>query len=137
MASRICPKYSVWPGCSISCSSGPSVFLTASGWNAVRTIAHGASAGLHFLCLEADDFDRQQGGHGATARCFAWSTPPFVRWSLGAGKFLGGFHRENGLLKSGVPHHVHPDAARNSRWTVPTRIQDAVNAAIYDMKAMG
>jgi hypothetical protein len=28
------------------------------------------------------------------------------------------------------------DAARNSRWSIPTRIQNAVNAAVYDAPAM-
>jgi hypothetical protein len=49
-----------------------------------------------------------------------------------APSFLGGFHRENGLLRVSSPHAVLPDAARNSRWSIPTRIQNAVNAAVYD-----
>ena len=111
---------------------GPGVFLTKFGWEQVRQIMARDATDLTFLALEADDFDRQEGGHGVTARCFAWDTVHFMRWSMQAPSFLGGFHRENGLLRTAGPHVIHQGAARNSRWTIPTRIQDAVNAAVYD-----
>ena len=113
---------------------GPGVFLTGAGWRQAGEFMRGGSGDLHFFGLETDDFDHQEGAHGATARCFAWNTADFLRWAVNAPSFLGGFYRENGLLRQAVPHTVHPDTARNSRWAVPTRIQAAVNAAVYDMK---
>jgi hypothetical protein len=110
---------------------GPGVFLTKFGWQQVKTIMQRGTMELTFLALESDDFDHQEGGHGVTARCFAWDTVHFVRWSMQASSFLGGFHRENGLLHTAGPHAIHQGAARNSRWMIPTRIQDAVNAAVY------
>ncbi|MEJ0045478.1 MAG: hypothetical protein WDN04_04580 [Rhodospirillales bacterium] len=55
-----------------------------------------------------------------------------MRWSLTAAPFMGGFHRENGLFRSNVAHVVHHGAARTSRTVLPTRIQDAVNSAVYN-----
>ena len=114
---------------------GPGVFLTESGWREVREILSATSQDLHFLALEPDEFEQQSGERGITARCFAWNTPHFVRWSANAASFLGGFHRENGLLRANVPYTVHQNAARNSRWLLPTRIQDAVNSAVYGVGA--
>jgi hypothetical protein len=114
---------------------GPGVFLTESGWQQLRVIMNAGTPDLHFLGLEADEFEMQSGERGISARCFAWNTPHFVRWSTNAACFLGGFHRENGLLRANVPHVVHKNAARNSRWQLPTRIQDAVNISVYGMGA--
>jgi hypothetical protein len=115
---------------------GAGVFLTSAGWRHVKHIMQRSTIELTFLALEDDDFDHQEGGHGITARCFAWTTVHFIRWSMQAPSFLGGFHRENGLLRVSGPHTVLHDAARNSRWSIPTRIQNAVNAAVYDAPAM-
>ncbi len=114
---------------------GPGAFLTASGWQALREIMASGTQDLHFLALEADEFETPSSERGLSARCFAWNAPHFVRWSANAACFLGGFHRENGMLRSNVPHVVHPNAARNSRWLLPTRIQEAVNTSVYETGA--
>ena len=114
---------------------GPGVFLTQAGWRHVRDILQETAPGLNFLGLEPDEFDQLAAAGGVSARCFAWNSPHFVRWSAHAGGFLGGFHRENGLFRSNVPYVVHRNAARNSRWKLPTRIEDAVNTAVYSMGA--
>ena len=115
---------------------GPGVFLTEAGWRHARTILRDNAPTLNFLALEPDEFDQMAAAEGgASARCFAWNTPHFVRWSAHAGGFLGGFHRENGLFRSNVPYAVHEGAARSSRWKLPTRIEDAVNTAVYSLGA--
>lgn len=114
---------------------GPGVFLTPHGWQQARQILQGGGPDLNFLALEPDEFEHQERENGVSARCFGWNTPHFVRWSMSAACFLGGFHRENGLFRSNVAHVVHHGAARNSRWLLPTRIQDAVNTTVYDMGA--
>jgi hypothetical protein len=116
---------------------GPGMFLTKSGWDQAKRIMRESAGDLHFLAMEPDEFDRAEDGSLVSARCFAWSTAPFLRWSLDATAFLGGFHRENGLLRGDAPHSVHPNAARASRWTMPTRIRDAVNSTVYGMKVPG
>jgi hypothetical protein len=110
---------------------GPGVFLTAGGWRQARQILQSGNADLNFFALEPDAFEPKGADDGVTARCFAWNTPHFVRWSMTAANFLGGFYRENGLFRANVPHVVHRDAARNSRWMLPTRIQEAVNGAVH------
>ena len=114
---------------------GPGVFLTEAGWRHAREILQEGAPTLNFLGLEPDEFDQLSAEGGVSARCFAWNTPHFVRWSAHAGGFLGGFHRENGLFRSNVAYVVHPNAARNSRFKLPTRIEDAVNTAVYSMGA--
>ena len=118
---------------------GPGVFLTEAGWRHAREILHEGASTLNFLGLEPDEFEQQSAEGGVSARCFAWNTAHFGRWlshgSAHAAGFLGGFHRDNGLFRSNVPHVVHANAARNSRWTLPTRIEDAVNTAVYSMGA--
>lgn len=114
---------------------GPGVFLTAAGWRHAREILRGGASTLNFFGLEADEFEQQAAEGGVSARCFAWNTPHFVRWSAHAAGFLGGFHRENGLFRANVPYLVQANSARNSRWKLPTRIEDAVNTAVYSMGA--
>ncbi len=114
---------------------GPGVFLTGSGWRHARDMLQEGATTLSFLGLEPDEFEQQAAEGGVSARCFAWNTAHFLRWSTHARGFLGGFHRENGLFRSNVPYVVHRHAARNSRWKLPTRIEDAVNTAVYSMGA--
>lgn len=114
---------------------GAGVFLTESGWRHARQILQSGGPDLIFLGLEPDEFEHRDRDLPVTARCFAWNTPHFVRWSMTAASFLGGYHRENGLFRSNVAHVVHHNAARNSRWLLPTRIQEAVNTAVYGMAA--
>jgi hypothetical protein len=114
---------------------GPGAFLTESGWQSLRAFMQSGTQDLHFLALEPDEFEMQSGERGISARCFAWNTPHLVRWSTNAAAFLGGFYRDNGLLRANVPYVVHANAARNSRWLLPTRIQEAVNSSVYSMGA--
>ncbi len=114
---------------------GAGLFLTESGWRQARDILQSGSQELNFFGLSPDDFEQQDGDGGLTARCFAWTTAHFLRWSAGSASFLGGFYRDNGLLRARAPHVVHGDAARNSRWSLPTRIQEAVNSTVYGMGA--
>ncbi len=111
------------------------LFLTESGWRQVREILQFDFQELRFFGLAAADFEQHDSDDGLTARCFAWTTAHFLRWSAHSASFLGGFYRDNGLLKARVPHVVHGDAARNSRWSMPTRIQEAVNRTVYGMGA--
>ncbi len=111
---------------------GPGVFLTEGGWRHARQVLRTAGPDLVFFGLEADSFEQREAEDNVSARCFAWSTAHFVRWSLTAAPFMGGFHRENGLFRSNVAHVVHHGAARTSRTVLPTRIQDAVNSAVYN-----
>jgi hypothetical protein len=110
---------------------GPGVFLTDSGWRQARQVLRTPGPDLIFFGLEQDNFDQQDEGDNVSARCFAWSTAHFVRWSLTAPPFLGGFHRENGLFRANVAHVVHHGAARTSRTSLTTRVQEAVNSAVY------
>ena len=112
---------------------GAGVFLTSAGWRHARAIMQSASQDLIFLGLEPDPFEQRGAHEGLTARCFAWTTAQFVQWSATAAPFLGGYHRENGLFRSGVAHVVHHNAARTARTAIVPRIQDAVNAAVYSM----
>jgi hypothetical protein len=114
---------------------GAGLFLTESGWRQVRDILHFGSQDLTFFGLSPDDFEQRDSDGGLTARCFAWTTAQFLRWAAHANSFLGGYYRDNGMLHARVPHVVHEDAARNSRWAMPTRIQEAVNSAVYGMGA--
>ncbi len=107
------------------------VFLTAAGWARAREALTQAGNDLVFLALCPEPFQPPDGEPGVTARCFAWSAGHFARWALAAPLFLGGFHRDNGLHLANVPHAVHPDAARSTRTRLSTRVQDAVNEAVY------
>ncbi len=78
---------------------GPGVFLTDSGWRQARQVLRNAGPDLVFFGLEPDNFEQHNAADSVTARCFAWTTGHFVRWSLSAAPFLGGFHRENGLFR--------------------------------------
>ena len=110
---------------------GPGVFLTEGGWRHARQLLRTAGPDLVFFGLEPDSFEQRDIADNVSARCFAWTTAHFVRWSLTAAPYLGGFHRENGLFKSNVAHVVHHGAARTSRTVLPARIQEAVNSAVY------
>jgi hypothetical protein len=112
---------------------GAGVFLTEAGWRHARTVLHTGGPDLVFLGLEPDEIERRGDQEHITARCFAWSTGQFLRWSATAAPFMGGFYRENGLNRSTVPHVLHHGAARTSRTAIPSRIQEAVNAAVYNM----
>ncbi len=114
---------------------GAGLFLTESGWRQARESLQFGTQELNFFGLAPDEFEPRDGETGLTARCFAWTTPQFLRWSANAASFLGGFYKDNGLLNAAVPHVVHGDAARNSRWPMPTRIQQAVNSTVYGMGA--
>jgi hypothetical protein len=110
---------------------GPGVFLTEAGWRQAQSVLRTVGPDLVFFGLEPDSFEQHDIADSVSARCFAWTTAHFVRWSFTAAPFLGGFHRENGLFRSNVAHVVHHGAARASRTLLPTRIQEAVNSAVY------
>jgi hypothetical protein len=112
---------------------GAGVFLTEEGWRHARSALQTGGADLTFLGLEPDEFEQRSGHEHITARCFAWAAAPFLRWAATAAPFLGGYHRENGLYRSTVPHVLRHNAARTSRTAIPSRIQEAVNAAVYSM----
>ncbi len=112
---------------------GAGVFLTESGWHHARHVLQTPGPDLVFLGMEPDAFEQRDLNDSVTARCFAWSTQLFVRWSATAASFLGGYHRENGLFRSNVAHVVHHGAARSSRTLLPARIQEAVNSTVYGM----
>ncbi len=116
---------------------GAGIFLTVSGWRQARAALHAAGGDLAFFALEADAFEQHAPDDAITARAFAWATGPFTRWARDAAAFLGGYHRENGLLRAPVAHMVHRDAARTSRTTVAPRIEEAVNNAVYTMGVVG
>lgn len=110
---------------------GPGVFLTDLGWRHAGQVLRGVGPDLVFFGLESENFELREAADAVSARAFAWTTAQFLRWSLSAAPFLGGFHRENGLFRSNVAHVVHHGAARCSRTTLPPRIQEAVNNAVY------
>jgi hypothetical protein len=114
---------------------GAGLFLSETGWRQAREVLQVGSQELIFFGLSPDDFEQLDSDGGLTARCFAWTTSHFLRWSAGSASFLGGYYRDNGLLHARAPHAVHADAARNSRWLLPTRIQEAVNSTVYGMGA--
>ncbi len=107
------------------------VFLKPAGWTRVsQALAQGATD-LVFFGAEADGFERRTPADGATARCFAWSTGHFARWARTAPAFMGGFHKDNGLMRADAPKTVHPDATFLTRSLRPNRITEAVNEAVY------
>ncbi len=112
---------------------GAGVFLTEAGWQHARSALQNGGPDLTLLGLEPDEFEQRGGHEHITARCFAWATAPFLRWSATAAPFLGGYHRENGLYRSTAPHVLYHGAARTSRTAIASRIQEAVNAAVYSM----
>jgi hypothetical protein len=112
---------------------GAGVFLSDAGWAHARQILLSGGPDLVFLGLEPDEFEQRDLADSVTARCFAWTTPLFVRWSITAAPYLGGYHRDNGLFRSNVAHVVHHGAARASRTLLPARIQEAVNSSVYGM----
>ncbi len=112
---------------------GAGVFLTETGWQQARHVLLTPGPDLVFLGMEPDAFEQRDLNDSVTARCFAWTTPLFVRWSVTAASYLGGYHRENGLFRSNVAHVVHHGAARSSRTLLPARIQEAVNSTVYGM----
>ncbi len=112
---------------------GAGVFLTDSGWRQTRDYLRGASPELMLLGLAPDAFEHRDPGAAVSARCFGWTTTHFSKWSAQALPFLGGYHRDNGLFKSGAPHVVHHEAARSTRTLLATRIEEAVNATVYNM----
>jgi hypothetical protein len=84
-----------------------------------------------FFGIESEAFEHRDMTAGLSARCFAWSAPAFIRWALQAPAFLGGFYRDNGLFQQKAANVVHHNAARAARTALPTRVQEAVNAAVY------
>lgn len=110
---------------------GAGVFLTETGWRLARQVLDAGGPDLVLFGLEPDPFEPRELADSVTARCFAWTTPQFTRWVLGAPSFLGGYYRENGLFRSNVAHVVHHNAARASRTWLPPRIQEAVNETVY------
>jgi hypothetical protein len=120
------------------------VFLTKAGWARARQAlapppAGGGTTDLVFFGIETEAFDRRGPGEAnddISARCFAWSSGHFTRWALTAPIFMGGYYRENGLLQAKAAHVIHHNAARCTRKAHSTRIQDAVNATVYDLAAL-
>lgn len=107
------------------------VFLQETGWARAQQALASDGSDLVFFGIEPDAFERRNPADAASARCFAWSAGPFARWALDAPAFMGGFYKDNALLRSGTTQIVHQNAVRSTRTLPPTRIQDAVNKAIY------
>lgn len=112
--------------------AGAGIFLRQAGWTRARQALAAGGTDLVFFGIEAEEFEHREPADGITARCFAWSAAPFTRWSLKAPAFLGGFFRDNGLFQQKVACVVHHNAARAARTSLPTRTQEAVNAAVYE-----
>jgi hypothetical protein len=110
---------------------GPDVFLKPGGWDRARQSLASDANDLVFFGIEAEAFEHRDVAAGVSARCFAWSSAAFIRWALQAPCFLGGFYRDNGLFQKRAPNVVHHNAARAARTSLPTRIQEAVNAVVY------
>jgi hypothetical protein len=112
---------------------GAGVFLSETGWRHARDYLKSASQDLVFLGLAPDEHDHRDPDAAISARCFGWTTHHFTVWSQNAGTFLGGYHRDNGLLRGQPAHVLYRAAARASRTQLGTRIENAVNAAVYGM----
>ncbi len=110
---------------------GAGVFLTEAGWKQAQEALAPGNTDLVFFGIEAEAHERRDAAGGATARCFAWSSGNFARWSLAAPAFMGGFYKDNALLLSGASQVVHTDAARATRGQSMTRIREAVNESVY------
>jgi hypothetical protein len=111
--------------------AGAGVFLKPSGWERARQALAAGANDLVFFGIEAEAFEHRDAADGVSARCFAWSVAPFTRWALTAPAFLGGFFRDNGLFQHHAANVVYHNAARAARTSLPTRTQEAVNAAVY------
>ena len=111
--------------------AGSGVFLTAEGWTQAQRALSSGGADLVFLGLEAEEFERRAPGDEVSARCFVWSAGQFARWALTAPAFMGGFYKDNALGRADLERTVHANAARSTRAKLPTRTEDAVNAAVY------
>ncbi len=111
--------------------AGHGTFLTGQGWAQVGQALASSTAELVFFGLETEEFERRDPGEEVSARCFAWSAGAFARWALSAPAFMGGFYRDNALGRAGGLRTVHGNAARSTRARLPTRTEEAVNAAVY------
>ena len=108
------------------------VFLKEAGWARARQALTPGSIDLVFFGVEAAEYDEPDSAEaGVSARCFAWSTGHFVRWAMQAPSFMGGFYRDNGLFQSRLTPVVHVNAATATRLLLSTRVQEAVNGAVY------
>ena len=110
--------------------AGSGIFLTDEGWRQAQ-LALSSGTGLEFFGLEAQEFERRAPGDEVSARCFVWSAGQFARWMLTAPAFMGGFYKDNALGRADLDRTVHGNAARSTRDKLPTRTEDAVNAAVY------
>jgi hypothetical protein len=110
---------------------GAGIFLTEAGWAKIAQVVSPEANGLVLFALQKDEFGGAESPDGITARCFAWNVGHFTRWALQAPNFMGGFFRDNGLLSAAPVHVVHHNAARATRTSIASRIQHAVNSAIY------
>ena len=108
------------------------VFLTEAGWARVRQAMTPGSMDLVFFGVEVEEYEEHDTSEtGVTARCFVWSTGLFIRWALNAPSFMGGFYRDNGLFQSRLAPVVHGNSATATRTLLSTRVQEAVNGAVY------
>ncbi len=112
--------------------AGAGVFLREAGWARARQALTQGSIDLVFFGVEAAVYEEQDLTEaGVTARCFAWSTGPFMRWTMNAPSFMGGFYRDNGLFQSRLAPIVHQGTASTTRTLLSTRVQEAVNSTVY------
>jgi hypothetical protein len=112
--------------------AGPGVFLNGAGWARARQALAPGEAELVFFGIDTASFQPADTPDGISARCFAWSTGPFTRWSASAPAYMGGYYRDNGLSQAKAARVAHLHAARSTRAPHTTRIRDAVNAAVYE-----
>jgi hypothetical protein len=110
---------------------GPDVFLKPAGWERARQAMASDAGDLVFFGIESEAFEHRDLQTVPSARCFAWSTAAFLRWAIQAPAFLGGFFRDNGLFQPETGSVVLHNTARAARICLPTRTQEAVNAAVY------
>ena len=112
--------------------AGAGVFLSQAGWARARQAVTPGFMDLVFFGMEAEEYEeRDTAEAGVSARCFAWSAGHFARWSLNAPSFMGGFYRDNGLFQPRLNPIVHHNAASATRTLASTRVQEAVNSAVY------
>jgi len=105
------------------------VFLTPDGWSAALRALQRPGGLLHILadCQNGVAVGRPD----SAAQCFVWSASAFAAWLRQAPIFVGGFHGDNLLLRSGARLVVHGNARRSiGQDDTADRLVARVNAQI-------
>jgi hypothetical protein len=96
------------------------MFLTEQGWAELRACLQTQLDEPVFFADLAGD---------AGARCFAWSSEPFARWSAAALPYLGGYYGDNGMAPQGQMQTVQA-AAWSGRPAIRSGLQLSVNRVL-------